>query len=226
MTHRFHLALCTSVFLAVAACTPSVSEWTPTEAPKKPRVDFVRMQHVATFTPGSAELARGEKEKLDAFLAAAEIGADDRIYFTPASEDKLTAARIGKLAHQLSQRGVGATTMPPGPVPVNHMVIAVERYVVTPPECPNWTGPAVGDHSNQPPSNFGCAVNTNFALMVADPRDLVIGRTLGPAEGDSALLAVQRYRADKLKPLPGGGSQAGAGASAAGAGASAGGGGQ
>jgi pilus assembly protein CpaD len=73
---------------------------------------------------------------------------------------------------------------------------------VTPPNCPDWTKPAYGaGHSNAMPSNYGCADVTNLGLMIADPRDLVIGRTLGPAEGNPATAAVLRYRECKTRPL-------------------------
>jgi type IV pilus biogenesis protein CpaD/CtpE len=39
--------------------------------------------------------------------------------------------------------------------------------------------------------------------MVADPRDLVIGRPLGPQDADAASLAIQRYREGKTSPLSG-----------------------
>jgi type IV pilus biogenesis protein CpaD/CtpE len=38
--------------------------------------------------------------------------------------------------------------------------------------------------------------------MVANPRDLVIGRPLGPAEATAASLAIQRYRTGNTAPLP------------------------
>jgi pilus assembly protein CpaD len=105
------------------------------------------------------------------------------------------------------------------------MMVFVERYVVTPPDCPNWTKPASGDWSNTMPSNFGCADATNFSLMVADPRDMVMGRALGPPQGAPALYAYERYRGGKVKdpsatsasstyaaqPSSGGGAGAGAG---------------
>ena len=37
--------------------------------------------------------------------------------------------------------------------------------------------------------------------MVADPRDLVVGRTMGPAEGDPAIAGLTRYREGKPTPL-------------------------
>lgn len=189
-----YLSLCLG--LAVVACTPETSEWTAAEAPKELHVDHVRLRHIANFAPNTANLAAGESEKLTAFLETAEVTPEDRIYFEPAEGDRLSAARVGKLAHELSRRGVGAETLPAvaNGVPRDHMNIYIDRYVVTPPKCPNWTEPAVGIHTNGVSSNFGCADATNLGLMVANPRDLVIGRRPGPPEGDAAIAGVDRYR--------------------------------
>ena len=37
--------------------------------------------------------------------------------------------------------------------------------------------------------------------MVEDPRDLIIGRSLGDADTGREVDAVNRYRADKVKPF-------------------------
>lgn len=194
------LLLCLCLGLALAGCTPPAAEWSDVQAPKRLRIDFVRLQHAAAFVPGSADLAEGEAENLAAFLDQAELTGDDRVYFAPARNDTLAAARVGQLTREISQRGIGAVTLPPeGDTAEDHMMIFVERYVVTPPDCPNWTKPTFGDHSNTLPSNFGCADATNLGLMVADPRDLVIGRTLGPSQGEPAVYGYSRYRNDKAK---------------------------
>jgi pilus assembly protein CpaD len=205
MMKRLFPLLCAGAGLLAAGCTTDTTAWSPAEAPKAPRVEYVRLQHATAFKPGSPELAAGEAEGLRRFLDQAEVTSEDHVFFEPGSEDRLTAARIGRLSKAVTARGVGAQTLPASATePVaNRVTVVVERYVVVPPDCPNWTSPAVGDHSNQPGSNFGCATSTNLGLMVADPRDLVIGRTLGPAEGDAALAAVKRYRLGKIKdPAP------------------------
>lgn len=203
MTQRLSPRLWLCLGLALAACTPAQSEWSDTAAPKQARVDYQRLRHVTAFAPGSKELAGGEARSLASFLDLAEVKPDDHIYLETSGEDGLTAQRIGTLAHEIAKRGLGATTLPEGAAPANSIVVTVERYVVTPPACPNWTSPTYGDHSNQPTSNFGCADATNFSLMVADPHDLVIGRQMDPAEGDAATAGVTRYRAGKPKPLLG-----------------------
>jgi pilus assembly protein CpaD len=202
MTHRLLLPLCFGLVFAVAGCTPPTAEWSDLGTiPNKLRVDYVRFQHATAFAPGSAKLADGEAQSLAAFLDQAEVTPDDHVYFEVAHDDGLSASRISELSHEMSQRGIGATTLPASPseVAADHMIVLVERYVVTPPNCPNWTKPAYGDHSNTMPSNFGCADATNLGLMVADPRDLVIGRSPGPPQGDPALAGYDRYVAGKPK---------------------------
>lgn len=205
MKVRLHLSLCLGLGLAIAGCTPPAAEWTDTQAPKQIRVDLVRLQHAAAFVPGSADLAEGEAEGLAAFLDETEVTTDDRVYFEPVRGDKLAAARIGQLTREIGRRGLGAVTLPAAPTDTtdDRMMVYVERYVVTPPDCPNWTKAPFGDHSNTLPSNFGCADANNLALMVANPRDLVIGRTLGPVQGNPGIYGVARYSNDRPK-LPDG----------------------
>jgi pilus assembly protein CpaD len=67
--------------------------------------------------------------------------------------------------------------------------------------CPDWS--ADDGHSNQPSPNFGCADAINLKLMVADPNDLVNGKTPGNPQGDGAFSAYERYRSGKVKSLTG-----------------------
>lgn len=208
MTDRRLAGLCLCLGLMLAGCNPQAPAWTPADSSPKPlKVDYVKLKHPTIFAAGSAKLAAGETEKLTAFLNDAQVTSDDHVYLEPASGDKLAAQRIGQLAHELTQRGIGASTLPPAPegVAPNQLLVLVERYIVTPPSCPDWSKDPVSNHDNTPPSNFGCATVTNLGLMVADPRDLVIGRQLGPEVGDPALYAIERYQVGKPKSPGGGG---------------------
>jgi pilus assembly protein CpaD len=174
----------------------------------------VRLTHPAMFGPNAVKLSSEESQKLSAFLDNAQVSADDHVYIEqPANGDRLAAQRVGQIAHQLAARGIGVRTLPAkGDIPADQLTVLVERYVVTPPTCPDWTKDPVADHENEVYSNFGCANVTNLGLMVADPRDLVIGRQMGPEVGNPALAGVARYRDGKPKGLISAGSyQAGSG---------------
>jgi pilus assembly protein CpaD len=202
MTDRSLARLFLLLTLTLGACAPETA-WMPTESPKKLHVERVRMKHDTAFAPGSSELSPAEAERLMTFLSQTTLHAEDRVYLAPAPEDRLAGARIGQMVKELNRRHIGAETLatPSDAVAPNHMLVLVDRYVVTLPNCPDWSASPVSDHSNVPSSNLGCANTTNLGLMVADPRDLVMGREPGPADADPALQAIARYRAGKVKSL-------------------------
>lgn len=202
---KTRLILCLALACGALAGCDSPGEWSAAEAPRQLRVDFQRLTHTAGFAASATQLARSEQESLSAFLQAAQVTTDDPVYLEGTPSDRLSDARISALARDLTRQGYSVATLPAAPdaVPRNALLVVVERYVVTPPDCPNWTKSQSGDHENASNSDFGCSNINNLGLMVADPRDLVIGRQLGPAGAGQAALAIQRYRAGKTSPLLG-----------------------
>jgi pilus assembly protein CpaD len=201
---KARLILCLALACGALQACDSPGEWSPAEAPKQLRVDFQRLTHTAGFAPSSTQLAPSEQQSLNTFLQTAQVTTDDPVYLEAVAGDRLGASRIGALARDLTRKGYSVASLPAAAdaVPPNTLLVVVERYVVTPPDCPNWTKSQSGDHDNATSSNFGCSSITNLGLMVADPRDLVIARQLGPASAAQAGLAIQRYRAGQTSPLP------------------------
>ena len=206
---------------ALAGCAQPTAEIAPVDTGKQISVERVRVQYSPAFAPGAAELPVAETRRVESFLDQAHLRPNDRAYVATAVGDPLATARVDKLAALLARRGIGlARVEPPTPVLVNHVMLMVDRYVATPPACPDWSVSPDTPHDNMPSSNFGCATMTNLSLMVDNPRDLMVGRELGPAEADPASDAVRRYRTGQVKPLLAG--QQGAGAPGAGGAASSG----
>lgn len=205
MTQRLLLCLCAGLGAILAACAADDTPARPAATPKQLKVEYTELKHPTGFVPAGAQLAPGEAEKLGAFLDGARITAEDHVYLEVAGDDRFAAQRIGSVSRVLAERGIGAKVLPASDkeVGADQLLVKVERYVVTLPDCPDWTKSPYQFHDNEVGSNFGCANTTNLGLMVADPRDLVIGRALGPEEGDPAMAAIARYRAGKPKDLPG-----------------------
>lgn len=57
---------------------------------------------------------------------------------------------------------------------VNQPVVTAGRATV--PNCPDWSSASL-DSAAVTSSNYGCAVNSNLAAMIADPQDLIHGRS-------------------------------------------------
>ncbi|HUK10550.1 MAG TPA: CpaD family pilus assembly lipoprotein [Stellaceae bacterium] len=189
---------------ALQACATPSEEWSSVEANRDIRVDFARTTFAATYARGASALSPAEQARLNDFLSAAQVQPRDSVYLEPAAGDRLATGRINTLARELEHRGLEVSALPAArdAVPANSLLVVVDRYVATPPNCPNFTKSSSEDHENAPPSNWGCSNQANLGLMVANPRDLVIGRDPSPEPADAAVLPIQRYRAGKTAPLP------------------------
>ncbi|HYB10254.1 MAG TPA: CpaD family pilus assembly lipoprotein [Alphaproteobacteria bacterium] len=199
--------------LLVTGCQDT-ERWTPTEAPKENRVDFVTMVHKVEFAPGTANPQTGEDRKLADFLSQVNFGYGDQLTLDagPKASDKaadqLAEKRldaVSKLLHKMrAPATVASRPSVDGALSPNAVVVTLGRYVVTPPACPDWTKPEADDFTNVPASNYGCATNTNFGLMVANPAELVRGSSEGGADGDYGATGIEHYRngdvSKSLKP--------------------------
>jgi pilus assembly protein CpaD len=73
--------------------------------------------------------------------------------------------------------------------------VVVSRTRAEVPNCPNWSVPSQPNFENRSMSNYGCSVNSDLAMQVANPEDLFHGRQ-GPATVDAiaGAKAIQMYR--------------------------------
>ena len=90
------------------------------------------------------------------------------------------------------------------------LIVGYERYVALGPQCgENWAS-ITRSAGNKVHPNFGCAVTANIAAQIADPRDLIEPRGLGPADAGRRQGTLEKYRAGEPT-----GATAGEGASGA-----------
>jgi pilus assembly protein CpaD len=186
----------------LAGCVPGVAEYSKSEAPNLLRVDGAASEVALAFAPGSDRLAAGEAARLDRLVANGNIRPADRVAIAASGPPALAGERAAAISTRLLRWGIVAETRPLADVPRNRAVLIVGRYAVRLPPCPNWSQAPTYDFGESFPSWYGCADATNLGLMVASPADLVDGRALGPAEGASAVNAVDRYLHDRVKEPP------------------------
>jgi len=163
------------------------------------RVDMVQYSHDVNFSGGKSIPTDPEFDRLDAFVQSIQMGYGDQITLRGSAPERreVLAAYIQRLGLPVSVK------MIPGgkaEVAANKVSVQVERHVVTPPSCPNWSNFPGNEQRNTPGSNYGCAVDASLGYMIANPRDLVEGQVPGPALGKPVIEAQRRYQNGRVTP--------------------------
>ncbi len=191
---------------------------------REPQVELVQLNHMISFAPNQAALTAQARQELDTFLqrtlvsvpeAVSNVGNAELTLSHGAPNAQLSLERETVLLAYLSGHPrarrlptyragapTGARTGQPGGEGV---LLTVSRYVVIPPNCPDWSKPNTFDYKNVSQANWACADQYNLALMVANPRDLIRGRSPDGQDGMRAAIGVERYRIDDETPLASGG---------------------
>ena len=151
-----------------------------------------RSDYVLDLPASDGGLSAAERGRLDHWFQSLGLGYGDHIfvdegvgYGSGRRDVARTAAEYGILLSE----GAPVTA---GAVPAGTVRVIVSRSVASVPNCPNWSarrGPSSVS------SNYGCALNSNFAAMIADPNDLVLGQS-GSVTGDAntSSKAIRFYR--------------------------------
>jgi pilus assembly protein CpaD len=188
-----------AITTTMAACTSRTASWSPAQAPKTNKIDWVSHSHAVRPAGAGKGLSTVEREKLDRFAAEISLGYGHQVVIeTPRRHRNRAAAALVRYfrARRLDPKvQVVADTGRPAD---DTVMVTIGRYVVTPPKCPDWSKPAGSDPNNRVGSNFGCATISNLGLMLADPGDLVRGRPKGPGDGVAAVWLVRKYREGKV----------------------------
>ncbi len=74
-------------------------------------------------------------------------------------------------------------------------------YAVPPHPCPDWSQNATVNYDNSNHSNYGCAVNNNIAVQLADPWDLHQGIGSDTGNTDMSIRTIELYRSGDI-PAP------------------------
>tara|TARA_R110000868_G_scaffold266660_1_gene525974 strand:+ start:13547 stop:14269 length:723 start_codon:yes stop_codon:yes gene_type:complete len=208
-THRNRYSAHTLAFIAVvmmavvAACAPEASHWSPEQKVKRNDVRWVTFEHLVRFGAADTALNEAERTRLQRFLARHDAGYGDKLLVgspgvrTTGDELRRAGRREAFVTAELRALSLPAGLLPETPSRESwdgSVKVVLGRYIVVPPECPDWSKRADGDSANRVSSNFGCATVTNLGLMVANPGDLVRGHRPGPADGAVGARRYKTYR--------------------------------
>jgi pilus assembly protein CpaD len=155
-------------------------------------------EYVFDAAAPAGSLAPGEGDRLNGWFQGLDLGYGDTVYvsgaYAPGARAQVAsaAARYGMMVTAGEPVTTGAVQ--PGAV----RVVVVRRRAGVP-GCPNWSRPSQPEINNLSTPNFGCAVNSNLAAMIADPQDLVHGREgTSVVDPRTAVRAVEMYRTKAL----------------------------
>lgn len=148
---------------------------------------------VDVAAPGGV-LAPSEAARLDGWFRSLDLGYGDSIYVDGGYADT-ARAQVAEIAGNYGMMVLSAAPVTAGAIPSDMVRVVVSRTRAEVPNCPNWSVPSQPNFENQSMSNFGCSVNSDLAMQVANPEDLFHGRQ-GPATVDAiaGAKAIQMYR--------------------------------
>lgn len=197
--------------LSIAAALLAGCEAMPVGTFDRPQfvADAAQAQFDLWFVPGTADLAAGQAQALDAFLRSLVLNPDDDVILNVgrAETPVLNARR-----YQTLQRTMAATrtparvrfVQPPGFVNSDSrpdvVLVQVQRYGRIKVVCPSNQVP--GELASPLPTWLACSNGINIATMAADPRDLIAPGALRGTEGVMGANAVIRHWNDDVKTYP------------------------
>lgn len=218
MFHRLSIIVLAAPALLMAGCAGSMQDNRGLESVHQPVV--TRTDYIFDMTTDDGRPSVGELQRLSGWLGTLRLGYGDKIALDdPAGINSMAradiAAVIGRYGLFLAD-AVPISATPPSPGAIR---IILTRTAASVPSCPDNHDAGTFNFNAHTSSNHGCAINSNLALMVAQPEDLVRGQpggaTSDPATGSRAIKALRSGTGS-------GGSSTTSGASGASGGASAG----
>ncbi|MBA3896856.1 MAG: CpaD family pilus assembly protein [Sphingomonadaceae bacterium] len=151
---------------------------------------------------GNGGLSAEDTHRLQGWFETLHVGYGDHIAVddpsgNPSNRDAVAAVagRYGLLLDETAPVTDG--TLAPGAFRV-----VVSRAHAEVPGCPDWSRTSQPEFNAHTMSNYGCALNSNLAAMVANPEDLIHGAS-GQADIDATTAgkAIKTYRAAAPKTM-------------------------
>lgn len=179
------------IALALSACGTENRGLSSVHQPVVQRTDYV--YDVA----GTGGLEQTDVKRLAGWFEALKIGYGDRVSVDTSSAGDTRSARdaVAALAARYGLLLDDTAPVTSGEIAPGNVRVVVSRVTASVPNCPDWSRASQPDMTGHASSNFGCATNGNLAAMVANPEDLVSGRSGSSVSSTLASSkAVKTYR--------------------------------
>jgi pilus assembly protein CpaD len=187
------LALSLALVAAPAQARKAERGVEPAHQPVVERTDFVF--DVSGAADGA--LDKTNERRLTAWFDALGLRYGDHVSFAGINANGLAGVRdsVSEIVARYGLLTEGEAPVTAGDPPAGSLRIVVSRSRASVPGCPSWHDRSQADLVGGQGDNFGCAMASNLAVMVADPQDLVQGRNtntdLRTATGSRAIKTYQ-----------------------------------
>ena len=139
----------------------------------QPVVEHRQFQLDLTTGPGG--LGPEDRDRLDRWFDMLGLRYGDQIAIDDPLASLHTRAEVKSAAARYGLLIGPGTPMSQGLVNAGTVRIIVTRSTASVPHCPDLATKSESNFNNATSSNYGCAVNSNLAAMVANPDDLISG---------------------------------------------------
>lgn len=152
-----------------------------------------------SFSAPQAGLLPDDAAKLDAFIADYLSRGSGSISVSAPSGQESTAA-ISYFGTRLFEMGVPRSRILVGTHegPDARVEIGFIAYQARTNPCGDWSKNLGDTAGNTTPANMGCAVQTNIAAQVADPRDLIEMRPTDPSDATRRAVVLDNYEKGRV----------------------------
>ncbi len=208
MTKLFHRKAATALLIALcssglAGCTsPGVPINRGLESVHQPVVQ--RTNYTFDLASGPGGIAPSEQRRLSGWFEAMDLRYGDRISIDDPVNSTAARAMVEAVASRFGILVTDDAPTTPGYVNAGTVRVVVTRSSASVKGCPDWGTKTDTNMHNATTSGYGCAVNGNFSVMIANPEDLIKG-VKGPSQSTvlSSTKAIDTYR--EAAPSGGGG---------------------
>lgn len=195
-------AIALSLGLALSACGGFVGGNTSLESVHQAVVE--RTNYTLDVTSGPGGLSLPEQRRLAGWFEAMDLRYGDRISLDDPLGSAATMAAVEAVAGKYGMLVSGEAPVTPGAVNAGTVRVVITRSSASVPGCPDWSRKTDVSLNNATSTNYGCAVNSNVAAMVANPEHLIKGAGgSGQTVVMSSTKAIDSYR--EAKPTGEGG---------------------
>ena len=189
---RKALAAAITLSLGLSACG-GIPTNRSLESNRQPVVQ--RTNYTLDITAGPGGLSLPEQRRLSGWFEAMDLRYGDRIAIDDPLKNGATRAAVEAVAGRYGMLLGDEAPVTAGYVNAGSVRVIVTRSSASVPNCPDWSANSDANPLNATNPNYGCAVNSNLAGMVADPEHLIKGAT---AKGQTTIMrstkAIETYR--------------------------------